>query len=586
APPEQYDMGMGHTDPRSDVYSFGATLYHAFTGRTPPTATQRMANPASFISPRRIRADISPRTEDAVLKGMEVAMNSRFQSAASMAEALGLAVHHRPTAPQQSTTGGTMIIPGARLDTHAPAEYPSAPMKPPRKRGIGLWLGIGGGALACLALAACIVIVALGGGGDATPTPVAQATATSTAISTPMPTLQPTNTPESVGVPTETPAPLQPTPIAGGNVLLEDSFDDPNSGWEEKEFDNGTVGYGDGYYYILSAGESLMNWGTAGQDFGDVIIDVDTIQVSAPTNNNNGYGVMCRVQENGDGYLLRISGDGYYSIYRILEGAFEALVSWTSSSVVRQGNATNHIRAVCEGDQLTLIVNGEQLAQTTDASFASGDVGMSATTYEVEATEIRFDDVRVVSAQEAALFSDDFSDPNSGWDVWETGTGDVVDYGNGVYRVYEMEGYWMWGASNHHFTDIVIDVDATQISAPANNNNGYGVFCRVQPNEWGDGYAVTISGDGFYSIQKISQGDWTELVEWTRSNVINQGNATNHIQVVCSGSRIALFVNDQFIDEVIDADYASGDVSLAATTYEDTATEIHFDNLVIRRANP
>jgi len=26
APPEQYDMGMGHTDPRSDIYSLGATI--------------------------------------------------------------------------------------------------------------------------------------------------------------------------------------------------------------------------------------------------------------------------------------------------------------------------------------------------------------------------------------------------------------------------------------------------------------------------------------------------------------------------------------------------------------------------------
>ena len=37
APPEQYDVSSGHTDPRSDLYSLGATLYNALTGHAPPT---------------------------------------------------------------------------------------------------------------------------------------------------------------------------------------------------------------------------------------------------------------------------------------------------------------------------------------------------------------------------------------------------------------------------------------------------------------------------------------------------------------------------------------------------------------------
>jgi hypothetical protein len=102
---------------------------------------------------------------------------------------------------------------------------------------------------------------------------------------------------------------------------------------------------------------------------------------------------MCRVQEDNSGYLLRISGDGFYSIYLIQSGSFEDLVPWTTSSVINQGNAMNRLRVVCDGPTLALFVNGELLAETTDTTFSSGDIGLAATTFEEEETEILFDDL-------------------------------------------------------------------------------------------------------------------------------------------------------------------------------------------------
>ncbi|MGQ9803456.1 MAG: protein kinase domain-containing protein [Anaerolineae bacterium] len=45
APPEQYTGGTGTC---SDLYSLGAIFYHALTGSVPPTASDRIVNPASF----------------------------------------------------------------------------------------------------------------------------------------------------------------------------------------------------------------------------------------------------------------------------------------------------------------------------------------------------------------------------------------------------------------------------------------------------------------------------------------------------------------------------------------------------------
>jgi serine/threonine-protein kinase len=156
APPEQYDVGLGHTDPRSDVYSLGATLYQALTGQAPPTATHRMASPSSFMSPRSVNATVSPATEAVVLKALEIAMENRFQSAGEMAQAL------------EGESRTAVITPARVTPESSPAI--AIPMQPPEKRGQerkrGLLLGLSGAGLVvvgllCLALAAGAVLFGL-----------------------------------------------------------------------------------------------------------------------------------------------------------------------------------------------------------------------------------------------------------------------------------------------------------------------------------------------------------------------------------------------------------------------------------------
>ncbi len=194
-----------------------------------------------------------------------------------------------------------------------------------------------------------------------------------------------------------TPLPTRssPPPGGGGGVLFQDDFEDPNSGWEVGDYVGGSVGYRDGYYYVLATDRGSTMWAAASRSFTDVAIDVEATQAVAPPNNNNDYGVICRLQPDGNGYYFVVSGDGFYAIYRAVEGEFEPLVDFTPSDVIRQGNATNHIRAVCKATHLVLFVNGEKVAEAEDATFAEGDIGLTATTYEDRPTEIHFDNLVV-----------------------------------------------------------------------------------------------------------------------------------------------------------------------------------------------
>jgi len=407
-----------------------------------------------------------------------------------------------------------------------------------------------------------------------------------------------TPTPEDVSTPTLPPTPETTVGPGPGGLPFEDDFSDPASGWEVGQYDDGSVGYRDGYYSVSATSAEKPMWGLAYRSFGDVVVEVDATQFSAPANNNNAFGVSCRVQANNDAYHLLISGDGFYSIQKSTSGTFENLVEWTRSDAINQGNATNQLRVVCDGSRLALYCNGQLLGETTDSAWAEGDISLTAGSLEPDPTEIHFDNLRAyapgatgqptptrtVAAQGRVLLEDDFSDPSSGWEVGDYDEGSV-GYRDGYYFVTSaQENMRMWGVANRSFGDAVVEVETTQFSGPANNDNAYGVSCRSQSDD--DAYNLVISGDGFYRIQKIVDGSFQDLVEWTSSDAILQGNATNNLRAVCDGPRLALYCNGQLLAETTDSTYTSGNIALMVVTYEPEATEIHFDNLKVYEPGP
>jgi len=87
-PLEQYGGDTGHTDPRSDVYSFGATLYHLLTNKAPFEARKRFLEPTRELPIKEFNKNISPRTELAIKLAMRVHPDERIQSVLEFKEAL------------------------------------------------------------------------------------------------------------------------------------------------------------------------------------------------------------------------------------------------------------------------------------------------------------------------------------------------------------------------------------------------------------------------------------------------------------------------------------------------------------------
>ncbi len=205
APPEQYDAHLGHTDARSDIYGLGATLYHALTGRAPPTATQRVVDPTVLAPLRTLNPEVSRGVEAAVMRALALQPAGRYRSAAEMATALR---RQRPVSlPPEA--------PDRRAAKAPPERLPPAPDREARRR-IPVWVWAVGGlvGLALLVLVAGLVI-ALGGRAAQKSSP--QIARNPTASPTPSPTSIPAVQPQVEASPTRPPPTA--TPAASPTML-------------------------------------------------------------------------------------------------------------------------------------------------------------------------------------------------------------------------------------------------------------------------------------------------------------------------------------------------------------------------------
>lgn len=169
SPVEMYSS-TGKDGPYSDVYSMAATIYKLITGVTPPAATERL-NADSLVRPTMLGVkEISQEQEAALMKGMAVQLNDRYQTMAEFFHDLyGYGINDAPLSKPQ-----------------------------PKHRTLLVLL-----ALACVALLVGAGIL-LGRQGGFPPAPIEQETAEPTEAITAEPTAEPTEAPTAE--PTETPA--------------------------------------------------------------------------------------------------------------------------------------------------------------------------------------------------------------------------------------------------------------------------------------------------------------------------------------------------------------------------------------------
>jgi hypothetical protein len=200
----------------------------------------------------------------------------------------------------------------------------------------------------------------------------------------PSPPLSPPMTPE-----------VKP-PVTSPQLVYEDDFSNPKSGWTQASGEEGESYYKDGEFHGIVNKWDWAGWQynrNAGR-FGDFTIEEDMRLVNGPSNSS--YGLIFRCQDDNDFYRFLISANGNYLVGTKLDGKWTELQKWTMSEYVGKGNSTNHLKVVCKGSHIQVYVNEHYLTTVIDTSFAEGYIGGIIDTPEPN-THVAFDNLKVYS---------------------------------------------------------------------------------------------------------------------------------------------------------------------------------------------
>lgn len=190
------------------------------------------------------------------------------------------------------------------------------------------------------------------------------------------------------------------------------------------------------------------------------------------------------------------------------------------------------------------------------------------------------------AGSEAVTLGDNLLDESfarkSAWSAYST-TGYSAAVVDGRYRMQADEGDFLWALNDEMHTDVVIQVEVEQLST--DDTTIYGVMCRADPEDDGDGYYFAIGGIGYYSIYTFDGGEMNILVDPTTSRVVNAGQDENVFTIVCVGEYLAMYLNEELVAEIEDDTFSEGMAGFSTFGVDGVTTDIVFDNLTIWEAS-
>ena len=313
---------------------------------------------------------------------------------------------------------------------------------------------------------------------------------------------------------------------------------------------------------------------------------------------DTGIVLLLRNQEandESDHYRVIFYFDNSYEIDVYHKGEWQTLAERTATSRLALDSGSVHRLAILAvGTQLTVYVNGEEIATVFDDTLTSGGIGLGLIGNTDQAIEVTFDNFYIGEHRAlGVIFYDFFVDNHNEWQLGRTNDADVdcedriVD-GRLVHQLKVKNGPsgCYSTAPGLYAADFWLQLDAIWLQRYVEGS--WLELSFRHDLETGQQYTLRLSQDGYYLLEKYDQDEWHTLQDWTQSIAIERGRRQkNTIELRVHDPYITLTVNGVELTTIEDEQMlAAGQITPGIFGETGVNTTVAFDNLIVWETLP
>ncbi len=184
-------------------------------------------------------------------------------------------------------------------------------------------------------------------------------------------------------------------------------------------------------------------------------------------------------------------------------------------------------------------------------------------------------------------FTDDFSDPASGWDQLNTPYGQYA-YLEGEYHflIYE-EGALLWSVRPEPAADLTLEVTARFAAEAAPDESGLvGLVCGYRSPD--DFFYAAVTNTGYYGLFQVTpEGEtFVGMETWQAASHLALGTRPNRLRLDCVQGVLQFWINDTLTIAAAAPHALEGQVGVLAGSFNWAAAHAALDDFILRPYEP